>query len=102
MLDHVARDSVCSREHLDHPATAEPLAQVRQVGGIAAERTVLVLDLDRDDRTAVRGLERDEPGISSSYQASTAARKPASLVRSAATRPESQNGMPPLDHSAQM
>ena len=62
VLDHVARDAVGGREHLDHPATAEPLAQVRQVGGIAAERTVFVLDLDRDDRAAVRGLERDEPG----------------------------------------
>ena len=60
VVDHVARDAVGGREHLDDPAAAQSVTQVGEVGGVAAEGSVLVLDLDGDDRTAVRGLQGHE------------------------------------------
>ena len=59
--DHVRSDPVGRRQHLHHAPSPEPVTQVGEVGGVAAERSVLVLDLDRHDRPAVRGLQGREP-----------------------------------------
>ena len=59
--DHVRGDPVRRRQHLHHAPSPEPVTQVGEVGGVAAERSVLVLDLDRHDRPAVRRLQGHEP-----------------------------------------